>query len=45
LAKTRDQKVLRYFLLGDIYSPQNQSAKVKQALEKATFYKSQQKQN
>jgi len=45
LAKTPDLQALGYFLLADIYSRKNQPAKVKQALEKATFYKSQQKQN
>ncbi len=39
LAETSELKALAYFLLADVYSRKNQPDKVKEALEKANYYK------
>jgi hypothetical protein len=40
LAEESELKALAYFLLADIYTRKNQPAKVKEALEKGNYYKS-----
>jgi len=39
LAETSELKALAYFLLADVYNRKNQPDKVKEALEKANYYK------